>query len=69
MNLIKIALQKLGLVLSVLALWVLDDFIPILPDVAVWAIVGGGLKIAGHSDRLNGLKAYWTGEESQQKEE
>jgi len=61
-NLIKQGLKKAGLVLCVLALWVLDDFIPVLPDVAVWAIVRAGLKIAGHSDRVDGLKAFWTGE-------
>jgi len=62
-NLLKVAMQKVGLVLCVLGLWILDDFIPILPDMAVWAIVGGGLKIAGHSDRLDGLKWFWTGEQ------
>jgi len=69
MNLIKQGLAKIGLVLCVIALWVLDDFIPVLPDVAVWAIIGAGLKIAGHADRLDGLKAYWTGEQLKQKKE
>jgi len=59
MNLIKRAAQKGGLVLSVLILWILDDFLPILPDGAVWAIVGALLNIIGHSDRLDSLKNYW----------
>ena len=63
MNLLKQGLKKVGLVLCVIALWLLDDFIPILPDAAVWAIVGAGLNIGGHRDRLDGLKAFWTGEE------
>lgn len=63
MNLFKQALKKIGLVLSVLLLWLLDDFVPFLPDVAVWSMVGVVLKWSGHSERLDGLKIYWTGGE------
>ena len=61
MNLVKRALQKGGMVLTVIALWVLDDFAIVLPDKAVWVITEGMLHICGHGDRLAGLQAFWIG--------
>lgn len=61
MNLIKQGLQKVGMVLSVAVLWVLDDIVIVLPDAAVWSITQGLLTICGHADRFESLKAFWSG--------
>jgi hypothetical protein len=54
-------LKKLGLIVAILVLWVLDDFVIFLPNEAVWVLVGLVLKAFGEQEHLEGLKAYWLG--------
>ena len=64
MNLLKQGLQKIGMVAAVLLLWILDDFIPVLPDSVVWTLVDAFLKVVhfGQDTRIEGLKEFWSGQ-------
>lgn len=66
MNLLREALKKVGLPLAVVVLWVLDDFMIFLPDVAVWALTKTVLSAFGKADRIDALKEYWTGQPQNQ---
>lgn len=61
MNIFKQLLQKIGLIVSVVLLWLLDDLLIILPETAVWPIVNACLALFGRGDRKDALHDYWVG--------
>ncbi len=64
MNIVKLFLQKIGLVGSVVITWILDA-IPIIGDDTVWFIVDMYLKVicrlpdTTRKEKLDALKKFW----------